>query len=190
MSELMKKLVLDFLQEKALELRQAYREGSHAEVVEAKLLEDPPRIGVVLDGLPTGNPGCFEFRGVKIMSEIVGYEFRDASQAVTIQPPADDAQRIGAPQQVQPVKDSEFHAGFKPGCLPVPEGKEGEPVVAPETPAAVPAPLDEAVHHPFSPEQAQALGISEAPNPYTVDPRTGKTAFQIWKERHEKGSKK
>lgn len=190
MSEMMRKLILDFLQERALELRQVYRDGSHAEVIEAKLLEDPLRVGVVLDGLPTGNPGCFEFRGVKIISEIIGYESRDHSQAVTIQAPVDDTQQIGTAQQTQPVQDSVFHASFTPGCLPASEGKEGEPVAAPDTPTAVQAQPDETVHHPFSPEQAKALGIIEAPNPYSVDPRTGKTAFQIWKERHEKGSKK
>jgi hypothetical protein len=185
----MKKLILDFLQEKALDLRQAYAD-QNVDVIEANLIEDPPRLGVVLSAVPSAADVVFEFRGVKIVPEIVGYEPRDYSQAVTIQVPEVD-QQVGAPQQTRPVRDNEFHSSFVPGCPPVLEGKEGEQVVAPEaSPTETPVQPEELVYHPFSQEQAKALGISEAPNPHSVDPRTGKTAFAIWKERHEKGSGK
>ena len=187
MSETMKKLILEFLQEKAMDLRQAYADLA-IDVIEAKLMEDPPRLGVVLNAVPPWDVE-FEFRDVKIVPEIIGFEARSHSQAVTIKAPDTDEQQIGIAQRVQPVSDNEFHKSFKPGCLPVPEGKEGEQIATPEVPQA-PASSEDIVYHSFSPEQAKALGISEAPNPYTVDPRSGKTAFEIWKERHEKGSKK
>jgi len=187
MSETMKKLVLDFLQERALDLRQAYADR-FADVIEAKLMEDPPRLGVVLSNVPSWGDVEFEFRGVKIVPEIVGYEVRNSSQAVTIQAP-DAEQQIGIAQQTQPMRDNEFHKSSKPGCPPVPESKEGEQVAIPEAPQA-PAQPEAIVYHPFSPEQAKVLGIIEAPNPHSVDPRTGKTAFEIWQERHERGSKK
>ena len=164
-----RKTILDFLQEKAMELRKAYAEHN-IEVFEAKLEDNPPRVVVALSHcLPHPDDVKFEFRGLEIVPEVVRIESQNHSKAVIIQP-------NGEAQQIQALRDNEFPKSLVEVKLPVPE-----PLV--ETPQ-----IGEEVHHTFSPEEAEALGISEAIGPHHPTAKDHK-AFEAWRARFKVPSK-
>lgn len=167
---MVRKAILGFLQENALELRRAYLER-RVEVIEAKLEENPMRLVVVLDRLDMhGDPPKFEHMGVEIVPEVVGYDLQNKTASVVIQP-------NGTAAQVQPLRDNEFLKSLPLVNPPPPE--------TPEAPAPEEQDAENAVYHVFSPEEARALGISEAIGPHSR-PRLGaKDAYEAWKARHK-----
>ena len=109
-------------------------------------------------------PVKFEFQGLEIVPEIIRVESQNHSKTVIIQP-------NGEAQQIQALRDNEFLGSLAEVKPPTPE------MPPPEIPQA-----EEKVHHTFSPEEAKALGISEAIGPHHPTAKDH-GAFEAWKAR-------
>lgn len=189
--ETKRKLVLGFLQERALEIRRAYAERG-ADVVEARISDDEPaRIVLVLDPPDwSGEQPEFYYRGVRMLPEIAGQSRPipavQASEAKAEQasPETDEAGNPAYAMSEEEMKNLGISKIPDPSNTRVRnrEAYEAWKARFAKKDPPPPAPADEPVRHQFSPEQLKSLDMSEALGAHPETARDPK-AFQEWQAR-------